>query len=132
MVFEELEDIKPTSMFVLRVTAFRITFLRSSTVGVTGVGIGTSSCDCILLKSPPSSLCSVSEICMSVVPRLRLSRLELISFLLSSGKYPPFMLRLLSMLLSRGGEEGPGECIELFPLALFEVHLRLRDFTRAR
>jgi len=120
-------------MLVLRVTALRITFLRSSIVGVTGVGMGTSSCDRMRRILLPSSLCSVSESCISFVPRLRLSRLEFISFLIElSGKYPPLMLMLLSILLNKGGEEGPGEGIEICPLALLELHLFFRDFTRAR
>ena len=70
---------------------------------------------------------------MSFVPRLRLSLLELTSLLaVSSKKYPPFMLRLLSMLLSKGGDEGPGECSELCALALLELMRFFRDFTRAR
>ncbi len=68
---------------------------------------------------------------MSFVPRLRLSLLELTSFLaISSGKYPPFIL--LSMLLRSGGDEGPGEHIELWALALLELILFFRAFTRAR
>lgn len=120
-------------MLVLRVTALRMTLLRSSILGVTGVGIGTSSWENVRCKSPPSSLSSGSESCIAVVPRLRLSLLDFTSFLtFSSRKYPLEMLRLLSMLLSIGGEDGPGEYIELCPLALLELILFLLDFTRAR
>lgn len=132
-VHRHIRGSRHTSMLVLRVTALRITLRRSSMLGVTGVGIGTSSCERICRRSPPSSLSSASESCIAVVPRLRLSLLEFTCFLVcSSTKYPPLMLRLLSMLLSRGGDEGPGEYMELCPLALLELILFLRDFTRAR
>ena len=39
---------------------------------------------------------------------------------------------LLSMLFNNGGDEGPGECTELFPLALLDLHLCFRAFTLAR
>ena len=61
-------------------TALLMTERRSSSVGVTGIGIPRPSFGLTRLLSP-SSLSPPSDMLRSLVPRLRLSRLDSTSFL---------------------------------------------------
>ena len=73
----------------------------------------------------------VSEMCKSLVPRLKLSRREAIPFFSSSlAKYP--LLDKLSTLLASEGEAGPGLGPELCLLVLLELFLVVREVRNLR
>ena len=74
-----LQDVL-TSILLRRVTARFMTFLRSSTPEAGGTERPNASL-APLMRASTSSLSSSSDMCILLVPRLRLSRLDWISFL---------------------------------------------------